>query len=835
MPIDSETKVLILKVQNELSGELRRLNRDFQRTNTESQKLIKQSVTGFKNMALAIGGVVAAMRVAARTVRAGIDQMQLVAQAEQVKQAWTSMAQSVGQSAQGIIDELAAAAGGTVSQFRLMQTASQAALLGIPMEHLVGMMRTARASATALGGDVTQMFDDIVRGVARGSVMILDNLGIKATGAVKRYAEQLGKTEAQLTGVERQQALLNTVLAESERILGMVGEVGQTVTDAERWQRVTTAAENFRIELSDNLLPVFRTLTDISLGFLDTLSTAFDYQTTLRAAGTRSIEDIASMNRAEIEGTIRVLQIEMANLSTPMGRILRGVGISGAEELTAQLDILIQRYQGQLMNMPIATGAPNAGVAAAQQANIARALGAPNVISPDEMAQKIAKANAEAAETARQEMLSIWQENVEAQYRGQEFEREYHEANFQAALKDIREQQAVDAQAEFDRQKAADQRESMLEALKAVEDEIKWRQVEAFQNLDMALTDTEGALSQGLQDLVTETLTPETPFSGDFVDFMDNLWTGVGKLIDLNPDLLLMWGTIDAIMAMFAGFASIVGPSVEGILSDIFGVFEAIGQFAGTILLPILRPIEIFVSGVTSATADALGELFKAVAPAFGAIGDILTGILNPALAVLEPALKLIGSLFASLTPLFELIAGAIQLAFSPISLLLIGTMSVINLVIEQINKLLVLGGRSAVELFDIEPMVGMLPEFMRKWFTETTGSAAMAPTVGSAAEGKLTAKEYFGESMVSEGGLTKEQREEYSRYLSSYQYGGLVPYDQLAVLHGGEQILPVSEARTYRAGGSGATVVVNAPNAQYIDASLAADLVSMGLAELRT
>jgi len=149
------------------------------------------------------------------------------------------MSDAAGVSADKILRSMRELSGGTISTMELIQSSTRAMILGLPIDKLDKLMRIARASATAMGTDVKQMFDDIVVGIGRQSRLILDNLGIvvKMEDAYKKYAEQLGKTASQLLETEKRQAFLNAVLEEGERIIRQVGKAGQELTPAETFQR----------------------------------------------------------------------------------------------------------------------------------------------------------------------------------------------------------------------------------------------------------------------------------------------------------------------------------------------------------------------------------------------------------------------------------------------------------------------------------------------------------------------------------------------------------------------------------------------------------------------
>ena len=112
---------------------------------------------------------------------------------------------------------------GTITQYDLMLTANRAMLLGVAdsAEEMSQLMEIAAVRGRAMGLSTTQAFNDIVTGLGRESKLILDNLGIRGRpgGAHASYAARIGKTAAELTDVERKQALVNQVIESSAGLL----------------------------------------------------------------------------------------------------------------------------------------------------------------------------------------------------------------------------------------------------------------------------------------------------------------------------------------------------------------------------------------------------------------------------------------------------------------------------------------------------------------------------------------------------------------------------------------------------------------------------------------
>jgi hypothetical protein len=166
-------------------------------------------VIGLGATALAIGGISSAITDAVRAA----DQF------DKLNSSFQQLAENAGQSGDAMLKALRNASSGMISDASLVQSANKAMLLGVAdsAEEMVALLEVARVRGQAMGLSVTDAFNDIVTGLGRESALILDNLGITLDldRTYKEYAETLGKTVSQLDAVERKQALVNKVMAES--------------------------------------------------------------------------------------------------------------------------------------------------------------------------------------------------------------------------------------------------------------------------------------------------------------------------------------------------------------------------------------------------------------------------------------------------------------------------------------------------------------------------------------------------------------------------------------------------------------------------------------------
>lgn len=161
----------------------------------------------------------------------------------------------------GNLDALRNSVRGTVSDFELVKKANLAKTMGIPAEAMGTLAEAAMAAASATGESVDFMLDSIVKGVARGSPMILDNLGIiiSIEEASSSYAATLGKTAAQLTKAEQAQAVLGATLKAVGPQIQAANNAG--ANSAEVYARFTASIQNLTIAIGQSLSPAVSWLT----------------------------------------------------------------------------------------------------------------------------------------------------------------------------------------------------------------------------------------------------------------------------------------------------------------------------------------------------------------------------------------------------------------------------------------------------------------------------------------------------------------------------------------------------------------------------------------------
>ena len=202
----------------------------------------------------------AAIGAAWVTVAQGWSMAMQAAEGIQQRQSFANLAASYGQSADMIIEDLRRVSGEAINTKTMIEKAGTAMTLGIPADKLASLMEVARATSRITGQSVTEAFSDISLAVARGSRMILDNLGIivNEEAAYKTFAAQIGKTSETLTDAEKKTAFMNATLASGQDIIKRVGLEGETM--AEKMQRVSATMEDMKERAGQGVLAVLLAL-----------------------------------------------------------------------------------------------------------------------------------------------------------------------------------------------------------------------------------------------------------------------------------------------------------------------------------------------------------------------------------------------------------------------------------------------------------------------------------------------------------------------------------------------------------------------------------------------
>ena len=180
----------------------------------------------FSAQASGLGGLVGVYAAAAANVfaiTAAFDALGRAAQAEQIIRGTKTLAIEIGAAGSTILKSVQEI---TQSQLTLAEAAQNiniALSAGFNTEQIEALSEISLKASRALGRNLTDAFQRVVRGTAKLEPELLDELGIfRIDPAVESYANKLGVAASSLTNFEKRQAFVNAVIDEGQKKFGSI-------------------------------------------------------------------------------------------------------------------------------------------------------------------------------------------------------------------------------------------------------------------------------------------------------------------------------------------------------------------------------------------------------------------------------------------------------------------------------------------------------------------------------------------------------------------------------------------------------------------------------------
>jgi len=326
-------------------------------------------------LATGAGLAAAAVQVGKTTIELG----RLGAQSLVTRDSFASVMASIGASP-ALLNDLNTAAGGTITQMRLMQLANTAVAgaseelggaFAAALPKLIEGARAANQLNPALG-DTEFLFNSLVTGIKRGSPMLIDNTGItlKLGEANEAYAASLGKSAAALTEEEKKLALLQATMDGVDRLVQQAGGNLDNLTTST--QQLTTAWQNLKTAIGEGLAPMVSEAQSGVAAFMSELAA--------------SIQAGSSDAQVALIGLQSELRFAQADLEALEAQPLDPNGEFG--EVIAQSIILkariadLEEQIGLLTPQVVGLGVAGAGAANAVMSALGAAAQAATTINP---------------------------------------------------------------------------------------------------------------------------------------------------------------------------------------------------------------------------------------------------------------------------------------------------------------------------------------------------------------------------------------------------------------------------------------------------------------------
>lgn len=192
--------------------------------------MTNRGVKSFSKMQQGVGGLVGVYATLAAQVFAVSAAFQFLKSASDVVNL------IAGQEALGAVSGVAyktitasikEATGGQIAYADAAKAAAIGTAAGLSPDQLNRLGAAAKNVSHALGRDLTDSFNRLVRGITKAEPELLDELGIilRLDDATKKYADSLGLDAANLTTFQKSQAVANETLGQAEDKFGAIAEI----------------------------------------------------------------------------------------------------------------------------------------------------------------------------------------------------------------------------------------------------------------------------------------------------------------------------------------------------------------------------------------------------------------------------------------------------------------------------------------------------------------------------------------------------------------------------------------------------------------------------------
>jgi hypothetical protein len=181
-----------------------------------------------------------------------------------IQQAFEGITAAAGKTATDVLKVWQDASRGTIPAIQLMEDYNTAtSLLGTTLaDQIPAVLPAIGKAAAATGQSVAELTEDFIRGISRGSVRILDNLGITLDleKVYSDYAVTLGKTSGELSRTEQQTALLQAATKLLNDNTAAIPDVATTA--AGDFARLRTTFQDTKDEILISLVPALLPLVE---------------------------------------------------------------------------------------------------------------------------------------------------------------------------------------------------------------------------------------------------------------------------------------------------------------------------------------------------------------------------------------------------------------------------------------------------------------------------------------------------------------------------------------------------------------------------------------------
>ncbi len=184
---------------------------------TKNFSKMQQGMTGLVGVYATIAAQIFAVSAAFQFLKSASQMTNLIAGQE-------ALGAVSGVAYKTITQGLIAATDGQLQYAEAAQAAAIGTAAGLNPTQLTKLAKAAKNVSNALGRDLTDSFNRLVKGTTKAEPELLDELGIvlRLEPAMKEYAAAIGKSAQDLSQFEKSQAIVNNVLTQAEEKFGAI-------------------------------------------------------------------------------------------------------------------------------------------------------------------------------------------------------------------------------------------------------------------------------------------------------------------------------------------------------------------------------------------------------------------------------------------------------------------------------------------------------------------------------------------------------------------------------------------------------------------------------------
>jgi len=243
---------------------LSKSQKDLDRNMRGTAKMSGNTTKEFSKMQQGMGGLVGAYATLAAQIFAVSAAFQFMSDASDFRnliKGQEALGAITGTAYKTMTNSIIAATDAQIKYGDAAKAAAIGTAAGLTAGQLTALGAAAKNVSFALGRDLTDSFNRLVRGVTKAEPELLDELGIilRLEPATQAYADSIGKSRDALTAFERTQAVTNEVLTQAEKKFGAIQDLMDP--NAAALSKFTKSFDDlvnvFKIGLIETLIPAF--------------------------------------------------------------------------------------------------------------------------------------------------------------------------------------------------------------------------------------------------------------------------------------------------------------------------------------------------------------------------------------------------------------------------------------------------------------------------------------------------------------------------------------------------------------------------------------------------